>query len=103
MAGMKGGVGSMINKAAASQPRSGHKAPASGAKSGSGVGNETKAAIRAAGLGATDSVVGTTSLSAGVGHLKKEHPESYSDCGPHQGGTSHITHMPLHGLKPGKM
>lgn len=101
MAKMKGAAG-MINSAAASQPKSGHMKPASGAKSGSGVGNETKAATRAAGLGGTDSVVGTTSLSAGIGQLRKEHPESYSDCGPHHGGSSHITHMPLHGLKPGR-
>jgi hypothetical protein len=74
-----------INMAAAAQPKSGHTKPAAAA-GGSRVGNETKAATRAAGLGAGDSVVGTTSLSGAVGHLMNDH-------------ASGSAHMPLHGMK----
>lgn len=99
---MRAGKGAegRINAAAGAQPKSGHMKPASG--SGSKVGNETKAATRAAGLGAGDSVVGTTSLGAACGELKSQHPEAYSSMGPHQSGSSHIRHMPLGGLKPAR-
>ena len=46
------------------------------------------------------SVVGKTSLAGATAQLRKEHPEKYNDLGPHKGGQSHVTHMPLAGLKP---
>lgn len=79
-----------INKAAGENPRSGRHSPAA-TGGGSRVGNETKAATKAAGLDPKESIVGTTSLSAGVGHLVKDHAEG-------------CAHMPLHGMKSsGKM
>lgn len=47
-----------------------------------------------------ESVVGTHNLGAAMRQLCSEHPEKYDSMGPHQSGSSHITHMPLHGLKP---
>ena len=66
---------------------------------GSKVGNETKAAVSAAQLGnPTDS----NPLTGACRELHSQHPQHYSDRGPHQGTKDHVRHMPLHGMTPSK-
>ncbi len=63
------------------------------------VGNETKADMTGAMMGKpTDK----NPLAGAIGELHKQHPHWYDDHGPHHGGTEHIRHDALHGLKPGK-
>ena len=54
-----------------------------------GVGNETKADMKGAG------VVGDSSLSGATAELRAQHPHAHSDHGPHHGGTEHIRHKPM--------
>ena len=60
------------------------------------VGNETKAAVKAA----QGSVVSNTKLSHAVQHLKAEHPIGHADHGPHHGTDHHKVHIQLAGMKP---
>ncbi len=84
-----------MNKAEASEPRSGHRAPAA-ARGGSEVGNETKADMKGAlGGNPTDG----NPLTHAVHELHSQHPIAYHDHGPHHGHTHHIRHEPMHGLK----
>lgn len=80
------GGAAMINKAQASEPKSGHAAPAA-AKGGSEVGNETRADMAG------------TGLSGAVAELHSQHPIPYHDHGPHHGHSHHIRHEPMHGMK----
>ena len=65
-------------------------------------GQERRADMGGAGAGGGIVMSGPTGLKAAMSELQTQHPEKYSDMGPHQGGSSHIRHMPLHGMKPGK-
>ena len=68
-----------------------------GTGTGNAIGNETKADMRGAGI-----MGGESSLGGAVAHLRSEHPIAYDDHGPHHGGTEHIRHEPLGGLRPCK-
>lgn len=96
---MMGGKESEINRAQESEPkgRVGHAAPAAG------VGQERKAEVRQTQEGGSAAEAANNPLRGAVQHLHREHPHAHSDHGPHHGTTDHITHMPLHGMKPGKM
>lgn len=81
----------MMNSAAESQPKSGHRPPAAAGKSRSAsyVGNETKADMRGAMDGnSTDG----SPLRGAMRELHSQHPHSYDDLGPHHGTTNHIRH-----------
>lgn len=85
-----------MNKAAAMEPKSGHRMPAA-AKGGSEVGGEKKADVRGAQMGnPTDK----NPLRAATRELEKQHPIKYNDMGPHHGMDHHMRHEPLAGLKP---
>ena len=70
---------------------------------GSDVGNERKAEVRGVqeGGSAAEAHGLTGSLKHAVGELHSQHPHRHDDHGPHHGGTEHIRHMPLHGMRPG--
>ena len=77
----------------AAEPRSGHRPPAKA----SGPGPETKADMKGAQMGQpTD----RNPLHGAIAELGAQHPTRHDDLGPHHGGTAHVRHMPLHGLKP---
>lgn len=38
-------------------------------------------------------------LHGAVKHLHSEHPIAHDDHGPHHGGSHHIRHEPLHGMR----
>lgn len=59
-----------------------------------GVSNERKADLKGTGV-----MAGSGSLAGAMGELHSQHPEKYCDMGPHHGGSSHVRHMPLHGMK----
>ena len=44
--------------------------------------------------------VGTDTLGAAVKELHAQHPIKYDSLGPHQSGTRHDRHEPLHGMHP---
>jgi hypothetical protein len=77
----------MINKAAASNPKSGHTAPAKG-----GVGNETKADMKGALEGSPTDM---NPLRGAIQELGRQHPHKYNDHGPHHGTSDHIRHKPM--------
>ena len=69
-----GGKAAEINKAAASEPKSGHAKPAGGKAHAAG--QERKADMRGAGL-----EDGQSGLTGAVGELRSQHPERYNDRG----------------------
>ena len=85
----------MLSKATASNPRSGHTAPANG-----NAGPETKANMASA-MGGMPS----GGLKGAISELKTQHPFRHDDIATHHGDMSHKRHEPLAGLKPasGKM
>ena len=88
-----------MNKAAESEPKSGHMKAAGPKGMSSDVGGESKADMKGALMG--DPTDGNP-LRGATKELHDQHPHSYSDHGPHHGGSEHIRHMPLHGMKPSK-
>lgn len=98
---MKGKQG-MINAAKSEMPkRQTSDKPAGKAGRESMVGNETKAEVRATQEGGSMAEAKGTgsSLRMAGDELRRQHPHSYADHGPHHGTTDHIRHEPLHGLK----
>lgn len=85
----------MVNAGFAKEPKSGSGGPA-GKKSGFQVGNERKANTKGALLGQPED---GNPLSGAVKELHSQHPHKHSDHGPHHGGSEHVRHEPLHGLK----
>lgn len=71
-----------INSAAASEPKSGHRAPAAGGKSPSG---------DAGSMGGADM---SGAFSGAVAELHSQHPHAHYDHGPHHGTTAHQRHKP---------
>lgn len=79
---------------------------------GSDVGNETRADLKGTQLGgsrreAEGAVVHTHEGHGMAGHLghaveelHRQHPHHHHDHGPHHGGTEHVRHEPLHGMRP---
>ena len=82
-----------MNRAEAAEPKSGHEAPARA----SGVGQSKKADMSDALMGQpTDK----SPLKGAVHELHAQHPHAYHEHGPHHGTSTHVRHMPLHGMKP---
>lgn len=90
---MAKGKEAMMNRAAAEEPKSGHRRPAPAASPG----NERKADMRGAQLGQPED---GDPLRGASRELRSQHPEHHSDRGPHHGGKTHVRHMPLHGMHP---
>jgi len=63
-------------------------------------GSETKANVKGAQLGGSMAEAAGNPLTGAKNELRSQHPHDYTDHGPHHGGTEHIRHMPLHGMKP---
>lgn len=59
-----------------------------------------KANVRQSGNGAQASIVGSTGLKGAMDELHSQHPQKYDDLGPHHGGSDHMRHEKLGGLKP---
>lgn len=88
--------GGKINKAAAEMPRSGHDRPAGGQSKP--VGETSRADMKGAQMGQpTDK----NPLRGAMKELASQHPHSYDQLGPHHGGSEHVRHIPLHGMKSG--
>jgi len=66
------------------------------------VGNEKKADVRGTQEGGSRAEAACNPLKGAISDLKKQHPEHYADRGPHHGGTSHVRHEALGGLRPAK-
>lgn len=94
------GSENILNKAAAEQPKSGHRPPAGG--QAKPVGNETKAETKRTQEGGSAAEAAGNPLHGAVQELGRQHPHGYDDHGPHHGTTDHVRHEPLHGMKPGK-
>jgi hypothetical protein len=93
------GAENMLSRAAAEQPKSGHTKPAGG--QAKPVGQETKAEVKAVQDGGSKAEAAGNPLRGAVKELHTQHPHKYDDLGPHHGGTDHIRHQPMGGLKPG--
>lgn len=90
----KAGKEGMMNRAEESVHKSGGDKRNTGHTAG--VGNERKPDMR----GAIDgNPTDGDPLRGAVKHLHSEHPHHHSDHGPHHGGTEHIRHEPMHGMK----
>ena len=90
----------MMDRAEASEPKSGARAPAASREPKSDhVGNEKRADMKGALMGQpTDG----NPLRGAMKELSRQHPIKHDDLGPHHHTSHHERHMPLHGMKPGR-